>query len=89
MNSAQDSLSEPEGDGRCDADGREEGVGAAVVAGGDAAPVLEAAEHVLDAMALRDRASCRMGSPTLRLRVEGMHGAMPRSRSAARNRSLS
>jgi hypothetical protein len=32
------------------ADGGEEGVGEAVVAGGDAAEVLEAAEHALDAL---------------------------------------
>src|SRR5437764_14706450 len=48
----RDSLIEIEGDRGCDADGREEGVGAAVVAGGDAAPVLEFGEHVLDFVAL-------------------------------------
>lgn len=47
-----DSLREPEGHGSCDADGREEGIRAAVVAGGDPAPVLEAADHVLDAVSL-------------------------------------
>ena len=43
---------EPEGDCGSDADCREEGVGAAIVSGGNAAPVFEAAEHVLDVMAL-------------------------------------
>jgi hypothetical protein len=45
-------LIEIEGDGRCDADRREEGVGAPVVAGGDAPPVLELGEHILDFVAL-------------------------------------
>lgn len=36
----------------CDADGREERVGASVVAGGDAPPVLELGEQVLDLVAL-------------------------------------
>ena len=35
----------------CDTDGREEGVGAAVVAGSDAPPVLEFTEHVFDLVA--------------------------------------
>ena len=41
-----------EGDRGCDADGREEGVGAPVVAGGDAPPILELGEHILDFVAL-------------------------------------
>lgn len=45
---AQDSLRQPEDDGFGDADSGHEGVGAAVVAGMDAAPVFELAEHVLD-----------------------------------------
>jgi hypothetical protein len=51
-NQDQDSFLEIEGDGCCDADGGEEGVGASVVAHCDPAPVLELGEHVLDAMAL-------------------------------------
>jgi hypothetical protein len=43
-------LIEPEDDGCGNADGGHEGVGAAVVAGVDTAPVLEPAEHVLDLM---------------------------------------
>jgi hypothetical protein len=49
---AQDSLSKPECDGRCEANGRKEGVSTAIVAGGNAAPVLEAAEAILDAVPL-------------------------------------
>lgn len=49
---AQDSFPEPEGDGGGESDGTEEGVGAAVFAHGDSVPVLEPAEHDLDAMAL-------------------------------------
>ena len=45
-------MTEPEDDGCGDADGGEEGVGAPVVAGVDASPVLEAAEHDLDLVAL-------------------------------------
>ena len=48
----QDSFSQPEDDGSCDADGRKTGVGIAVVSGCDATPVLQAAEDVLDALAL-------------------------------------
>ncbi len=42
----------PEDDGGGDGDGGHEGVGAAIVAGMDAAPVLELAEHLLDPVAL-------------------------------------
>ncbi len=45
-------LIDPEEDGGGEEDGGHEGVGASVVAHGDAAPVLEAAEHVLGAMPL-------------------------------------
>lgn len=41
-------MIEIEDDGGCDADGGEEGVCAAVVAGRDAPPILEPSEHVLD-----------------------------------------
>lgn len=44
-------ASQPEDDGGGDDDGGHEGLGATVVAGGDAAPVLETAEHVLDLVA--------------------------------------
>ena len=44
--------SEPEDEGCCDADCREERVGASVVSGCDAAPVLELGEKVFDFMAL-------------------------------------
>jgi hypothetical protein len=44
--------SQPEHDGRCDADGGEEQLTASVVAGGDATPVLEAREQVLDPVTL-------------------------------------
>ncbi len=42
----------PEDDGCGDADSRHEGVGAAVIAGMDAALVLELAEHILDLVTL-------------------------------------
>ena len=45
-------MRQPEDDGCGDADGRHEGVGAAVVAGVNAAPVLEFAEHILDFVTL-------------------------------------
>jgi hypothetical protein len=45
-------LIEEECDGCGDTDGREEGVGATVVAGGDTPPVLEFGEEVLDFVAL-------------------------------------
>ena len=45
-------MIDPEGDGCGDADGREEGVSASVVAGVDAPPVLELPEQVLDLVAL-------------------------------------
>ena len=41
-----------EDDGCCDCDGAHEGVGATVVSGRDPSPVLEPAEHALDAIAL-------------------------------------
>ena len=45
-------MIEIEGDGGCDRDGREEGMGASVVSGGDAPPVLKFGEEVLDFVAL-------------------------------------
>ena len=45
-------MAQPEDVGCSDADCREEGVGASVVAGVDASPVFEAAEHDLDLVAL-------------------------------------
>ncbi len=45
-------IAEPEGDGGCDTDCREEGVGAAVVACCDPPPVLETAERVFDPVPL-------------------------------------
>ena len=45
-------MIDPEDDDCSDTDCREEGVSAAVVAGVDASPVLELAEHVLDLVAL-------------------------------------
>lgn len=45
-------MIEPEDDGGGDTDGGHEGVGATVVSGVDAPPVLELAEHVFDLVAL-------------------------------------
>ncbi len=45
-------LIDPEDHGCSDADCREEGVGASVVSGGDASPVLELGEQVFDSVAL-------------------------------------
>src|SRR5690606_37312703 len=47
-----DSLIYPEHYGCSDADGREEGVGASVVAGGDTSPVLEPGEEGFDFVAV-------------------------------------
>lgn len=44
-------MIEREGEGCCDADGREEGVGASVVSGCDAPPVFEFGEQVLNFVA--------------------------------------
>jgi hypothetical protein len=49
---AQDTFPEPEDDDGGEGDGAEEDGSAAVVACGDAAPILEPAEHGLDAVAL-------------------------------------
>ena len=48
---AQDSLIDPEDDGCGDSDGGHEGVGAAIIAGVDAPPVFEPAEHIFDFVA--------------------------------------
>ena len=48
----QDPLAEPEGDDGGDGDGAEEAVGASVVSGSDAMPILQASEHDLDTMSL-------------------------------------
>jgi hypothetical protein len=45
-------LIDPEDDGGGDADGGHEGVGASVVAGVDATPIFEPAEHILDLVSL-------------------------------------
>jgi hypothetical protein len=45
----------------------------AIVAGNNTAPVLQAAEHILDPMALTERVLSQ-GISTFRLRVERMHG---------------
>jgi hypothetical protein len=45
-------LIEIEGDGRRNADGREEGVSASVVMSGDAPPIFKFGEHILDPVAL-------------------------------------
>ena len=71
-----------------DADGGHEGVGASVVAGVDAPPVLEPAEHVLDLVPLAiEFASWSIGF--LRLDLDGMQAVMPRSARAWRNQSAS
>jgi len=81
-------LIEPEDDGYGDADGGHEGVGASVVAGVDAPPVLEPAEHILDLVALAiEHGSCGIG--TLRFFFDGMQAVMLRSASALRNQSAS
>ncbi len=45
-------MIEPENDGGGDADGGHKGVGATIVAGVDAPPILEPAKHDLDLVAL-------------------------------------
>jgi hypothetical protein len=81
-------LIEPEDDGCGDTDGGHEGVGTSVVAGVDAPPVFEPAEHDFDLVALavergivRDR-----HFPVL---FEGMQAVILRSARAARNQSAS
>jgi hypothetical protein len=75
-------------DGRGDADCGEEGVGATVVLGVDASPVLEPAEHVFDSVALLIESGV-VGMATLRLDFEGMQTIVFRSASACRNQSAS
>lgn len=80
---------EPEDDGCCDADCREEGVSASVVACRDAPPVLEAPEHVPDptALAIRHRA---VGQRLLADPASGNAGFdAPSGARACRNRLLS
>jgi hypothetical protein len=60
-------LTEIEGDGGCDADGREEGVSASVVADSDAPPVLRFGEQVLDFVA-RSAERLVVGANTLKSR---------------------
>ena len=63
-------------------------MGASVVAGVDAPPVLELAEHVLDLVALAiELLSCAIG--IFRLGFDGMQAAMPRLARAWRNQSAS
>lgn len=65
-----------------------EGVRASVVAGVDAAPVLEPSEHDLDPVALAiERGICGIG--TFRFAFEGMQAVILRSAKAARNQSAS
>jgi hypothetical protein len=80
-------LIEEVGDGCGDADGREEGVRATVVAGGDAPPVFEFGEEVLDFVALAVERLFSSGA--LRLRRDGMQGSVSRTLSASRKPSLS
>ena len=49
---AQGLLQQPECDSYRDADGREEGMGASVVAGGNATPIFETPKSILDAVPL-------------------------------------
>jgi hypothetical protein len=81
-------LIELEGHNSCDADREEEGVGASIVAGGDAPPVFEPREAILDLVAL---AMERFVIVKGRFSVFGGRDAArrPRAASAARNQSLS
>ena len=63
-------------------------MGAAVVSGVDAPPILEPSEHVLDLVALLVEDGV-MGIATFRLDFEGMQAARPRFARAARNQSAS
>lgn len=59
-----------------------------IVAGGNASPVLELGERILDACAVADRGSCsRRG--TARLADEGIKGGYLFVASASRNQALS
>ena len=81
-------MIEPEDDGCGDADGGHEGVGASVVAGCDASPVLELGEQVLDLVALSIEGLVVVEGG-LRLRLDGMQGSMPLASSSSRNHVLS
>ena len=59
-------------------------MGASAVAGVDAPPVLELAEHVLDAVALVIKHGV-VGIGAFRFAFGGMQGIVPRWASAARN----
>jgi hypothetical protein len=81
-------LIEPEDEAGGECYCGQEGVSASVVSGVDAAPVLEAGEHVLDTMALAiKRAVVR--NECLAVIFEGMQGVMPRAASAFGNQSAS
>ena len=75
-----------EDDGGRETDGRAKGVGTAVIAHGDAAPVLDATKHDLDFMALfvQGLAVARL---FLRFLRGGMQGVTPFFFKAVRNRS--
>jgi hypothetical protein len=78
---------EPPSDEGGDGDSDHEGLDVAVEACGEAPPVLEAAEHALDVIALAIFRSCSMRA--LRLDLAGMAGVVPRSISQARKALLS
>jgi len=59
-------LIRPEDDGRSDGDGGHKGVGAPIITGADAAPILEFAKHVPDVVALAaERAIVRDRHPAV------------------------
>ena len=68
--------------------GGHEGVGAAIVAGVDATPVLEPAEHVLDAVPLTVEGLV-VSDLDFAVDLGGMQAAIPRSARASRNQSAS
>lgn len=84
----QDSLIDPEDDESGDTDGWEEGVGAVVIAGMDALPVLELPKHVLDLVATVIQRLSKTGGRFL-LDFGGMQGVMRRAMRAGRNQSAS
>ena len=64
-------------------------MGASVVAGCDASPVLELGEQVLDLVALAVERLVVGEGDFAALRLDGMQGSMPLASSSSRNQALS
>ncbi len=81
-------MIELEGNGCCEADRGEEGVGAPIVAGGDTPPVLQLGAHIFDFVVLLIERPV-IGQRNFPALVEGMQDLQPLLARASLNQSLS